>query len=83
MSRNTSTSHPNRPPPPYCANPVLRGEWVKQEGGVDGSGPTEEVVLGLARNVREKLESDWTVGESGTAGPTGGHQPNRTPYDLP
>jgi len=36
-------------------------------------------VLGLARNVREKLGSDWTVGESGTAGPTGGHQPNRTP----
>ena len=48
-----------------------------------GSGPTEEVVLGLARNVREKLGSDWTVGESGTAGPTGGHQPNRTPYVSP
>jgi len=25
------------------------------------------------------LKSEWTVGESGTAGPTGGHQPNRTP----
>jgi nicotinamide mononucleotide (NMN) deamidase PncC len=46
----------------------------------DGSGPSEEVVLGLARNVRGKLGSDWTVGESGTAGPTGGSQPNRTPY---
>jgi len=50
---------------------------------VDGSGPTEEVVLGLARNVRDKLGSEWTVGESGTAGPTGGHQPNRTPYVPP
>jgi len=38
-------------------------------------------VLGLARNVRSELGSDWCVGESGTAGPTGGHQPNRTPYD--
>jgi hypothetical protein len=74
MSRNTRTSHPNRPP-------VLRGERVRQEDGVDGSGPTEEVVLGLTRNVRDKLGSDWAVGESGTAGPTGGHQPNRTPYD--
>ena len=40
-------------------------------------------MLGLARNVREKLGSEWTVGESGTAGPTGGHQPNRTPYETP
>ena len=45
-----------------------------------GSGPTEEVVLGLARNVRQSLGSDWTIGESGTCGPTGGHQPNRQPY---
>jgi nicotinamide mononucleotide (NMN) deamidase PncC len=43
------------------------------------SGPTEKVVLGLAKNVNEKLETAWTVGESGTAGPTGGHEPNRTP----
>ena len=39
--------------------------------------------MGLAKNVREKLGSDWCIGESGTAGPTGGHQPNRTPYDFP
>jgi Competence-damaged protein len=47
---------------------------------IHGSGPTEEVVLGLARNVRQNLGSDWTIGESGTCGPTGGHQPNRQPY---
>jgi nicotinamide mononucleotide (NMN) deamidase PncC len=45
-----------------------------------GSGPTEEVVLGLAKGVNAKLGSHWTIGESGTCGPTGGHQPNRTPY---
>jgi nicotinamide mononucleotide (NMN) deamidase PncC len=44
------------------------------------SGPTEEVVLGLAKGVNAKLGSDWSIGESGTCGPTGGHQPNRTPY---
>lgn len=50
------------------------------EGVNGGSGPTEEVVLGLARSVNSELGSAWTVGESGTAGPTGGHQPNRMPY---
>jgi hypothetical protein len=39
-------------------------------------------VLGLAKSVNSQLKSEWTVGESGTAGPTGGHQPNRSPYVL-
>jgi len=42
-------------------------------------GPSPEVVAGLAENVRGKLESTYTVCESGTAGPTGGTTPNRTP----
>ena len=50
------------------------------KGGVNGSGPTEEVVLGLARGVNAQLGSEWTIGESGTCGPSGGHQPNRAPY---
>jgi len=42
-------------------------------------GPTEKIVAGLAENVREKLGSTYTISESGTAGPTGGTTPNRTP----
>lgn len=43
------------------------------------TGPTEEVVKGLAENVREKLAADFCICESGTAGPTGGSTRNRTP----
>jgi len=44
------------------------------------SGPTPEVVSGLAKNVREKLQSTYTICESGTAGPTGNPAlRNRTP----
>ncbi|KAK7745179.1 hypothetical protein SLS62_009892 [Diatrype stigma] len=43
------------------------------------SGPTPEIVAGLASNVRGKLGSTYTVSESGTAGPTGGSTRNRTP----
>lgn len=43
------------------------------------SGPTPEIVAGLASNVRGKLGSTYTVSESGTAGPTGGPTRNRTP----
>ncbi|RQM05878.1 hypothetical protein DH86_00002195 [Scytalidium sp. 3C] len=43
------------------------------------SGPTPDIVAGLASNVRSKLGSTYTVAESGTAGPTGGSTPNRTP----
>ncbi|KAJ9651253.1 hypothetical protein H2198_009460 [Neophaeococcomyces mojaviensis] len=42
-------------------------------------GPTPEIVAGLAENIRVKLESTYCVSESGTAGPTGGTTPNRTP----
>lgn len=42
-------------------------------------GPTTEIVSGLATNVRSKLGSTYTISESGTAGPTGGNTPNRTP----
>ena len=42
-------------------------------------GPTPDVVAGLAKNTRKDLGSTYTIGESGTAGPTGGNTPNRTP----
>ncbi|KAK5308438.1 hypothetical protein LTR99_001414 [Exophiala xenobiotica] len=43
-------------------------------------GPTPELVAGLASHVRKTLESDYCVGESGTAGPTAsGKTPNRQP----
>ncbi|KAI9676481.1 MAG: hypothetical protein M1817_000639 [Caeruleum heppii] len=43
------------------------------------TGPTPEVVSGLAENVRARLGSTYTVCESGTAGPKGGRTRNRTP----
>ncbi|CAF9933592.1 hypothetical protein IMSHALPRED_009412 [Imshaugia aleurites] len=42
-------------------------------------GPTEDVVKGLAENVRRTLGATYCVCESGTAGPTGGNTRNRTP----
>ena len=42
-------------------------------------GPTEEVVRGLAEDVRKTLGATYCLCESGTAGPTGGNTPNRTP----
>jgi len=42
-------------------------------------GPSPGVVSGLAENTRAKLQSTYTLCESGTAGPTGGTTPNRTP----
>jgi len=42
-------------------------------------GPTTEIVAGLASSAREILGSTYTISESGTAGPTGGTMPNRTP----
>nr|POE78044.1 cina-like protein [Quercus suber] len=45
----------------------------------DYRGPTTDVVSGLAQHVRRELESTYTLAESGTAGPTGGTTPNRTP----
>ncbi|EPE30701.1 CinA-like protein [Glarea lozoyensis ATCC 20868] len=42
-------------------------------------GPTTDIVAGLASNVRPKLGATYCICESGTAGPTGGDTPNRTP----
>ncbi len=52
--------------------------WT-QDSIANYKGPTPEVVKGLAENVRGKLGSTFAVGESGTAGPTGGSTRNRTP----
>ncbi|KFY25854.1 hypothetical protein V491_01567 [Pseudogymnoascus sp. VKM F-3775] len=46
------------------------------------TGPTLGVVSKMAENVRGKLNSTYTVCESGTAGPTGGTTRNRTPGYL-
>ncbi|KAF2244739.1 competence/damage-inducible protein-like protein cinA [Trematosphaeria pertusa] len=43
------------------------------------TGPTPEIVAGLAEHTRKTLGSTYTVSESGTAGPTGGTTKNRTP----
>lgn len=45
----------------------------------DYKGPTPEIVTGLAEHTRNTLGSTYTVSESGTAGPTGGNNRNRTP----
>ncbi|KAL4807223.1 competence/damage-inducible protein CinA [Aspergillus unguis] len=42
-------------------------------------GPTPEIVAGLADHTRRTLQSTYAIGESGTAGPTGGESRNRTP----
>ncbi|KAF1942438.1 hypothetical protein EJ02DRAFT_345444 [Clathrospora elynae] len=52
--------------------------WT-QESIADYKGPTAEVVTGLAEHTRKTLGSTYTISESGTAGPTGGHTRNRTP----
>lgn len=45
----------------------------------DYKGPTPEIVSGIAKNVVAKLNADYCICESGTAGPTGGTTRNRTP----
>ncbi|GAB7366843.1 hypothetical protein MBLNU230_g1013t1 [Neophaeotheca triangularis] len=52
--------------------------WT-QESIKDYKGPTTDIVKGLAEHVRGDLGSTYTLAESGTAGPTGGDTPNRTP----
>lgn len=52
--------------------------WT-QETIKNYSGPTTDIVSGLAKHVRGDLESTYTLAESGTAGPTGGQTRNRTP----
>ena len=43
------------------------------------SGPTTEIVAGMAESVRAELKADYVLSESGTAGPTGGEARNRIP----
>ncbi|KAF2747002.1 hypothetical protein M011DRAFT_444800 [Sporormia fimetaria CBS 119925] len=43
------------------------------------TGPTPEIVVGMAEHTRKTLGSTYCVSESGTAGPTGGKTRNRTP----
>lgn len=52
--------------------------WT-QESIANYSGPTTDIVAGLAKHVRRDLQSTYTLSESGTAGPTGGATENRTP----
>ena len=52
--------------------------WT-QESIANYKGPTTDIVSGMAKHVRKDLESTYTLSESGTAGPTGGNTPNRTP----
>lgn len=52
--------------------------WT-QESIANYSGPTTDIVSGLAKHVRKDLKSTYTLSESGTAGPTGGSTPNRIP----
>lgn len=42
-------------------------------------GPTPNIVENLARHVGRTLNATYCLAESGTAGPTGGHTPNRIP----
>ena len=67
----------------FCLAPLLMlnliaAGWT-EENVKDYKGPTTKVVSGLAEHVRQTLESTYTICESGTAGPTGGVTPNRTP----
>jgi PncC family amidohydrolase len=52
--------------------------WT-QESIANYSGPTTDIVAGLAKHVRKDLGSTYTLSESGTAGPTGGSTENRKP----
>ena len=57
---------------------IAYGGWTQAD--VDKySGPTTDIVKGLATHVRKDLKADWVLAESGTAGPTGGKTRNRTP----
>ncbi|KAJ5772541.1 competence/damage-inducible protein CinA [Penicillium odoratum] len=54
------------------------GGWTSES--VNGyTGPTTEIVAGLADHSRLTLGSTYAISESGTAGPTGGTTKNRTP----
>lgn len=58
----------------------LQAGWTP-ENTASYSGPTPEVVAGMAENVRAKLGSTYCICESGTAGPgASGEGRNRQPY---
>lgn len=70
------------------ASRVAHGGWTQAD--IDAyRGPTAAIVAGLARHVRRggregasaapALPCTYAVAESGTAGPTGGDTPSRTP----
>ncbi|EKD18401.1 uncharacterized protein L3040_007573 [Drepanopeziza brunnea f. sp. 'multigermtubi'] len=63
----------------YTLEPRIAFAGWTQEDIQNYRGPTTDIVSGLAFNVRSKLGSTYTICESGTAGPTGGNTPNRTP----
>jgi len=64
----------------FARNKLLTGTGGWTQDNIKGyKGPTTDIVSGLASNVRSKLGSTYTISESGTAGPTGGQTPNRTP----
>jgi len=57
---------------------IAFGGWTPQH--IENyKGPTPGIVSGLAEHTRKTLGSTYTIGESGTAGPTGGSTRNRTP----
>jgi nicotinamide mononucleotide (NMN) deamidase PncC len=60
---------------------IAFGGWT-QDSVKGYTGPTPEIVAGLADHTRKTLGSTYTVSESGTAGPTGGQTKSRTPGYL-
>lgn len=52
--------------------------WT-QESIKDYTGPTTDIVAGIAEHVRGELGAEYVVAESGTAGPSGGERRNRRP----
>jgi hypothetical protein len=52
--------------------------WT-EENLKDYKGPTPDLVAGLADHTRKTLGAGYVIGESGTAGPTGGTTKNRIP----
>ncbi|EEA25933.1 hypothetical protein TMatcc_005817 [Talaromyces marneffei ATCC 18224] len=50
---------------------IVFADWT-QEHIANYKGPTTAIVAGLAESTRSKLQSTYTISESGTAGPGGG-----------
>lgn len=53
------------------ASRLAFGGWTEADRA-GYRGPTPEIVAGLAAHARTALQSTYAIGESGTAGPTGG-----------